>query len=131
LSGLIASDTPPPTRTVTSSQKPEGSPRPSFTATFFIPPTATATSTITPQPTPVYALVAAKGSNGAIVRALPGGTYITSLFNGHLVQIVAGETQIYQGVVWIHITTVTPDGRPIDGWILQTAIATATPEPNW
>ncbi len=131
LSGLIASDTLTPTASAASSQRPGASMRPSSTPTIFVPPTATATSTLTPEPTPVYALVAAKGSNGAIVRALPGGAYVTSLFNGHLVQVVPGETQIYQGVVWIHITTVTADGRPIDGWILQTAIATATPEPDW
>ena len=116
---------------------PEASPTPTLVATatptptlVTVPPTATATSTPTPVPTPIYARVGVKGYSGTIVRESPNGPVLITLLNGYLVTVFP-EQEILDGIVWVHINATLPDGRLIDGWVMQTALVTATPSADW
>lgn len=113
--------TPTPTRTATP-VPPTATPTPTFTLT----PTSTPTETITPSPTPMYALVAAEDDRGAVLRAEPGGTILQSYFNGTLMQVFP-DTMELDGLIWVRVAA--PDG--LEGWMVQTLLATATPAPNW
>lgn len=95
-----------------------------------LPPTATATATPTPEPTPIFARVGVKGYQGTIVRDSPNGHVIITLMNGYLVTVYP-EQEIVDGVVWVHINATLSDGRLIDGWVMQTALVTATPSSDW
>lgn len=112
-----------PTLTLTATPIP---PTATFTPTLTVTPTSTSTETITPSPTPMYALVAAADNLGAFLRAEPGGTILQSYFNGTLMRVLPETTEL-DGVIWVHIAA--PDG--LEGWMVQTLLATATPAPNW
>ncbi len=90
-------------------------------------PTAIASPTPSPQPTPAYGRVQSPG-NGAVIRSTPGGTAITTVENGYLVEIQPVPPEIVNGVAWIRVLVQTPS-RDIDGWMQQSLIATATPAP--
>jgi hypothetical protein len=66
--------------------------------------------------------------NGAVIRSTPGGTAITTVENGYLVEIQPVPPEIVSGVAWIRVLVQTPS-RDIDGWMQQSLIATATPAP--
>ncbi len=127
--------TPPPTETLTPSATGTASLTP-------IPPTVTLPATLTasltlppsetpvPSPTPVYALVSAPdGYSGAILRAGPSfaNTAITSILNGTLIEVLSEVPTQSDNVDWLNVKL--PDGP--EGWMLQSAITIATPEPNW
>jgi len=121
------------TPTMASTDTPAApSPSATQTPTLSIPPTETPTTTITPEPTPVYARISVPGDSnaGAIIRAEPGGTAITSVQNGILVQVLP-EIQDVDGVIWVRIIALVGD-RNIEGWVVQATLATATPSvPNY
>lgn len=120
---------PPPTPTVTTTPTLTGTPAPpTSTPTKTLIPTRTATGTLTPVPTPVWARVYVRESNGAVVRAEPdfNSPIVTSLNNGSLV-IVLPDTATFSGVLWAHIRM--EDNR--EGWIVQNFLQTATPKPGW
>jgi hypothetical protein len=76
----------------------------------------------------MYALInASVESGGALLRAEPGGKVIRSYFNGTLVQVLPDTVEL-NGRVWAHVIIVS-DGT--EGWILQSLILMATPEPGW
>lgn len=110
----------PPTQTVQP-------PTPFATATSTIRPTFTPTQTVTPEPTPVWARVSAKDSDGAFVREEPNGTVLTSLFNGSLVQVISEPVRGQGTTLWVKVRTDTG----LEGWMVQALLATATPAPNW
>lgn len=110
--------------TLTPSQTPTL--RPSAT----IPPTLTPTATVTAEPTPIVALIRAGEGGGAFVREKPGGQGIIILPNGWTVTIVPDDVQEVNGVIWVHVIANINDTR-VEGWIIQTLLATATPIPNW
>lgn len=109
---------------LTASVTPSFTPAPS--PTF---PVLTATLDVTPGPTllptPVYGRVESQ-SGGVMVRVKPGGTSITTVQNGYLVEIQSDAPVMIDGATWVHVIIKTPS-RDIDGWVLLNLIVTATP----
>ena len=119
----------PPIATLTPSplpatQTPETQPSPTNT----LVPTRTATVTITPKPTPVWAMINSPSTTGAVIREEPSfsAKYVASLLNGSLVQVLP-DTVFADNNYWVHV--ITEDG--VEGWIVRSLIATATPAPGW
>jgi hypothetical protein len=105
---------------------PTETPTPTKTATI----TPSPTFTLSPSPTPVFAIINTPGEfGGAILRAEPGfGTeQITSVLNGTQVQILSEKPVEVSKVFWHQVRI--PDGR--EGWMLQSVLLVATPEPGW
>jgi len=106
------------------------------TPTGTLPPTLTASITPIPSQTPlpsaipVYAIVNTPAEyGGAILREGPSfsNTYIVSVSNGTLIEILSDKPVVGDKVLWQHVRI--PDGR--EGWMIQSAILAATPMPNW
>lgn len=117
----------PPTPTETLTPVP-----PTDTLTPTLPPTQTPTltATVMPTPIPVYALVDASAeSGGAFLRAEPSfdAKAITTLANGTLLLLLP-DTVNQEGYVWAHVIVVSTGA---EGWVLQSLLAVATPEPQW
>jgi carbohydrate-binding DOMON domain-containing protein len=115
----------PPTSTATYTPVP-----PTLTPTLTLTPTRTPipTETLTPTPVPVYARI--QPPTGALIRSEPGFSapiLYPGIMQGILVQLL-GNSQDVDGYTWIQIRVVE-DGR--EGWILQSLLLIATPEPNW
>ncbi len=115
----------PPTVTVTLTPVP-----PSLTPTVTVTPTQTSTPTrtYTPTPAPVYARIGPP--EGALIRSEPGFSsqvLYPGIMQGVLVQIL-GDSQDADGYTWIKVLVIE-DKR--QGWILQSLLQVATPEPNW
>jgi len=115
----------PPTPTITNTPVP-----PTLTPTITLTPTLTPTPTITatPTPVPVYARIAPP--EGALIREEPGfdaAIIYPGIIQGTLVQLLGGSQEV-DGYVWIQVRVVE-DER--EGWILQSLLDIATPEPNW
>jgi hypothetical protein len=142
-SKLEPTKSPPLTLTVSGSLSPKPNPSPSV---ILLPsPSATASSTatesvaeipaetfppsITVVPTPVFAKINSPEGGGARVRTSPGGDYLFTLNNGYIVTVL-GETQERMGVTWAKIL-VDRNGEKVEGWIIQSLLATATPIVNW
>jgi hypothetical protein len=129
---------------------PTSTENPTVTATPSLAPVALATSTptlelptITPEPTdtprPSATLVVIPttafgriqsftGGDGAVIRVSPGGTAITTILNGYLVEILPDDPVTLDRSVWIKIKFTTAS-RTIEGWVLQGLIVTPTPQP--
>jgi hypothetical protein len=138
-----AAQTPPPIVTVSGPPTPRPNPSPS--ATLLPSPSATASSTatesaaevpaetlppsITSAPTPVFAKINSPEGGGARVRSSPAGDYLFTLNNGYIVTVL-GETTDVGGVIWVKIL-VDRNGEKVEGWIIQSLLATATPIVNW
>lgn len=120
-----ATQAPPPTLVATLTPSPAD---PTRTPTNTLVPTRTPTLTVSPAPTPVWAKIVAGSSDGAFVRAEPSleALVVKSLLNGMLVQVLP-ETAQNNNVTWVHVRTT--DG--IEGWIVRSLIATATPVAGW
>lgn len=95
-------------------------------------PTSTATAlssdtpqpTATAQPTPAYAVVEAATGGGAYVRSDPGGgTALTVLINGTLLQVMP-EIVSVNGVSWVRVRW-----NNLDGWVLTTVLKATTEIP--
>jgi uncharacterized membrane protein len=115
----------PPTSTITSTPVP-----PTLTPTITLTPTLTPTPTITstPTPVPVYARIAPP--EGALIREEPGfnaAVIYPGIVQGTLVQLL-GDSQEVDGYLWIQVRVVEDERN---GWILQSLLDIATPEPNW
>jgi hypothetical protein len=115
----------PPTSTSTYTPVP-----PTLTPTITLTPTRTPipTETFTPTPVPVYARI--QPPEGALIRSAPGFNapiLYPGIMQGILVQLL-GNPQEVDGYTWVQIRVVE-DGR--EGWILQSLLLIATPEPNW
>ncbi len=139
--GQVALPTPSPTATSPPTETP--TPSPTVTASRTpVPPTVTLPATLTasltlppsdtpvPSPTPVYAVVSAPEEyGGAIMRDGPSfaNRAITSILNGTLIEVLSAIPTQADDVAWLNIKL--PDGP--EGWMLQSAITIATPEPNW
>lgn len=94
-----------------------------------LPPSATPTITLTIQPTPVYGRIAANEGGGANLRETPEGTYILTLLNGTIVETDSQFEEV-NGVTWIHVFA-TVNNQKIEGWLLDSVVAYATPAPNF
>ncbi len=132
-SARFALPTPIPSPTPTLTTTPTRTPTPipptaTLTPTVTPSPTLTPTRTLTPTATPVFAIVQSGTTDGARMRAEPGGATIGVLANGVTI-IVLPETEELEGVVWARI--IAPDGT--EGWIVQSLIvqitATSSPTP--
>ncbi len=115
----------PPTPTNTLTPIP-----PTLTPTITVTPTKTSTptKTYTPSPVPVYARIGPE--QGALIRAEPGFSspvLYPGIMQGVLVQLL-GQPQEMDNYTWIKVLVIE-DKR--EGWILETLLQIATPEPNW
>ncbi len=122
---LTPTPTLPPTATKTATPVP-----PTLTPTITLTPTnsPTPTQTYTPAPIPVYARIGPE--SGATIRSGPSfqsPPVYPGVIQGTLVELLE-EAQDSTGVTWVHVRVVE-DGR--EGWILETLLLIATPEPNW
>jgi len=106
---------------------------PSATPTVFQTPTplptrapsATLSPTYTLEPTPSYAIITSPELGGAKIRTEPGGgTVLTTLINGSLVQVLP-EIESVGTVTWVHVRAL----NNIEGWVLQTVLTATTPPP--
>lgn len=139
----LPSLTPSPTAKATSSPRPSKTPAVSITASsgtqsasavpltiaVTLPATETSTITMTVPPTPIFGKVSANEGGGANLRETPGGAIVKTLGNGTIVEVYP-EFQLVNGVTWIHIF-VTFNGQRLEGWLLESTVAYATPEPNF
>jgi len=121
---LTATETPTATITATSS----ASPTPS-TPTATVPVTASSTATLTSEPLLISGKVSASEGGGANLRQTPNGKYLMTLDNGTIVEIYPDFKQV-NGVDWLHIV-VTRNGQRVEGWLLESVVGYATPEPNF
>lgn len=108
-----------PTATVqvvpTASPQPSETPRPSATAVVI--------------PTTAYGRIQSQADgDGAAIRISPGGTAITTILNGYVVEILPDEPVTINGSVWIRVK-VTTSTRIIEGWVLESLVSTPTPQP--
>jgi hypothetical protein len=115
----------PPTATNTATDVP-----PTLTPTITLTPTRTPipTQTYTPTPVPVYARIGPV--EGALLRSGPGFNepiLSPGVIQGILVQLL-GDSQEVEGYLWVQVLVIE-DGR--EGWMLQSLLFIATPEPNW
>lgn len=115
----------PPTATRTVTPVP-----PTLTPTITRTPTQTLTptQTYTPSPVPVYARIGPE--QGATLRDGPGydsQPIYPGVIQGTLVQLL-GEAQLVKNEWWVKVLVIE-DGRV--GWMLQSLLSIATPEPNW
>ncbi len=111
---------PPPTPTVSPISTDSATPAPA---------TETLTPSFTVVPTPIYAKINSPEGGGAFVRKSPGGEYLLTLSNGFIVEAL-GEVEEINGVTWAKIA-VTRSGVRMEGWIIQSLLAIATPVVNW
>jgi len=94
-----------------------------------LPPSQTPTATLTFEVTPVFGKIDAEEGGGANLRQAPNGKYLMTLGNGMIVEIYPDFRQV-NNVTWIHVF-VTRNGERIEGWLLETTVNYATPEPNF
>jgi SH3-like domain-containing protein len=80
------------------------------------------------MPTPVWARISVKDGNGAYIRAEPSydANYVKSLLNGYLIQVLP-DVVIADGATWVKVRTA----EGVEGWIVRSLLATATPAPGW
>ncbi len=114
----------PPTSTATATNTPTKTSTPTRT----LRPSKTPTITFTPSPTIIYGIVFVPNDVGLLVRERPGfgSNVMKSQNNGSLLEIIGDETQVADGMSWIHVRT--NDG--LEGWVSQSLLRTATPGPN-
>jgi cell division septation protein DedD len=115
----------PPTATRTTTPVP-----PTLTPTVTLTPTITPTptQTYTPSPVPVYARIGPE--SGATIRSGPSFAsppVYPGVIQGTLVELLE-EKRDDVGQTWFQVRVVE-DGR--EGWILESLLLIATPEPNW
>jgi hypothetical protein len=94
-----------------------------------LPATGTPTITLTIPTTPTYGKVSANEGGGANLRQTPGGKYVMTLLNGTIVETYS-DFQMINNVTWVHVF-VTVNGQRVEGWLLESVVAYATPAPNF
>jgi len=99
------------------------------TSTISNTPTPTLTVTPTAEVSITLGTVGANEGGGANLRQTPNGKYILTVDNGTVVEIYPDFRQV-NGVTWLHVF-VTRNGQRIEGWLLESVVTYATPEPNF
>jgi hypothetical protein len=94
-----------------------------------LPASETPTITLTIEPTPVFARISSDTGGGVNLRRTPNGTYIATLDNGSIVEVLP-DVQELSGTPWAHVIAVR-NGVRMEGWILQSVLITATPVADW
>jgi hypothetical protein len=126
----ITSPSPEPTFTRTSTPRTPVTPSPvPVTLDVTLPPSETPTITMTIPPAPTYARIQAGEGGGANLRDAPGGKYIVTLLNGTIVETYS-EFELVNTVAWVKIYA-TVGGQQYEGWILESVLRYATPEPGF
>jgi hypothetical protein len=100
-----------------------------LTLSITLPATETPTVTLTFESQTISGTVGASEGGGANLRQTPNGKYLMTLDNGTLVEIYPDFRQV-NGVAWMHVI-VTRNGQRIEGWLLESVVSYATPEPNF
>lgn len=100
-----------------------------LTLNVTLPATETPTATLTLEAVPSYGTVSANEGGGANLRQTPNGKYLMTLGNGTIVEVYP-DFRLVNGVTWIRII-VTRNGERIEGWLLESTVSYATPEPNF
>jgi len=100
-----------------------------FTPTLTLPLTETPTVTLTFEPQTISGMVGASEGGGANLRQTPNGKYLMTLDNGTIVEIYPDFRQV-NGITWMHVM-VTRNGQRVEGWLLESVVSYATPEPNF
>ena len=123
-------NTPTPTNTntpITPTSTPTETPTmtPTMTPTRTLIPTKTPTPTEYMTATPVWGIIHVNNDPGVYVRSTPATSaeVIRGYYNGNALEIT-GESVVVDGITWVSVRTF--DGY--DGWIIETALRTATPE---
>jgi hypothetical protein len=115
-----------PTQVVSSSSQATSTPFATLPPTptrILITPTAEVTLSPTSLPTPVFGHV---GPNGAYIRNEPGGSAITTLQSGILVEFLPDDPVVLEGTTWVRVNAKAPL-RDIVGWMLLNLIVTTRP----
>jgi hypothetical protein len=112
------------TITATASSTPTAS-----TPTATVPVTETLPVTLTNVPDSISGAISASEGGGANLRQTPNGKYLMTLDNGTIVEIYPDFRQV-NGVAWLHVF-VTRNGQRVEGWLLESVVSYATPEPNF
>jgi Domain of unknown function (DUF389) len=94
-----------------------------------LPATETPTVTLTLEEVPSYGKVNSTEGGGANLRQTPNGKYLMTLSNGTIVEVYS-DFRLVNGVTWIRII-VTQENKRIEGWLLESTVLYATPEPNF
>jgi len=77
----------------------------------------TATISITAQPTPILRVINAfAGGGGAHIREVPNGKILATVLNGTVVTVIPNETQMVNGIIWVHVVVLVNDVR-VEGWM--------------
>ncbi len=118
-----------PDGTITATETGETPSPVPVTISVTLPATETPTITMTVPTTPTYAKIAANEGGGANLRQSPGGKYIMTLLNGTIVETYSDFQEI-DTVTWVHVF-VTVNGKRVEGWLLESVVAYATPAPNF
>jgi len=127
----------PPTSTPTETPVPPTATLTPTVPTATITPEPTSSSTITPKPTPLYAEIAVpEGYTGAIIRSEPRfdpGNILASLINGSVVEILDPSPTFDEesNLNWLNIQYFDEFGDPQEGWVIESLILVATPQPDW
>ena len=121
-SGTITGTATAATATVSPSPVP-------LTLSITLPATETPTVTLTFEPQTISGKVGASEGGGANLRQTPNGKYLMTLDNGTIVEIYPDFRQV-NGVAWMHVV-VTRNGQRVEGWLLESVVSYATPEPNF
>ncbi len=100
-----------------------------LTLAITLPASETPTVTLTIEAPPVYGRINASEGGGANLRQTPNGKYLMTLDNGFIVEVLPDFRQV-NGVTWIHVF-VTRSGQRVEGWLLESVVLYATPEPNF
>ncbi|NOT06193.1 MAG: hypothetical protein HOP27_16500 [Anaerolineales bacterium] len=128
--GLPATTTSSPAPLKTSTPKVIISPSAvPLTIEVTLPVTETPTVTLTIEAIPVFGKISANEGGGANLREEPNGKLLKTLNNGTIVEVFP-EFQVVNNVTWIHVF-VTANGDRLEGWLLESTVAYATPAPNF
>lgn len=99
--------------------------------------TPAATSTNEPIPTVTMTIevqtipgtISADEGGGANLRQTPNGKYLMTLDNNTVVEIYP-DFKVVNGITWLHVYVIRND-QQIEGWLLESVVSYATPEPNF
>ncbi len=90
---------------------------------------STPTITLTVELQTIQGSISAEEGGGANLRQTPNGKYLMTLDNGTVVEIYPDFRQV-NGITWLHVYVTRNDQR-IEGWLLESVVSYATPEPNF
>ena len=119
------------TTTITSTATPATdapSPVP-LTLSITLPATETPTATLTFEPQTISGTISSPEGGGTYLRQTPAGKFIMTVENGEIVEIYPDFRQV-NGAAWMHVV-VTRNGQRVEGWLLESVVSYAMPEPNF